>query len=260
MKKSSTLLIDESPLQVLPSLAARIGLNEAIVLQQIQYWTRVSGHKREGRTWIYNSAKAWQEQFPFWSIRTIERIIASLREKKLILTANFNAAKFDKTLWYSIDYDAVSDAPIPTICRDVTDNMTASYSDNLSVPIPEITEKTAEKRISARKAAEFPAAFYLKAEEAFAHACDARKDRVGKKWVNTSPGAGRAALIKLFRAGEDPDEVANRASAYAATADGKYRPFSICGFVANYNNFGADHTDKREENRSMAADAHWGRR
>lgn len=35
MKRS--LLIEEPPLQILPSLAAAIGLNEAIVLQQL-YW------------------------------------------------------------------------------------------------------------------------------------------------------------------------------------------------------------------------------
>ena len=255
MKKSSNLLIDEAPLQVLPSLAARIGLNEAIVLQQIQYWTKISGHKRDGRVWIYNSAKAWQEQFPFWSIRTIERIIASLREKKLILTANYNAAKFDKTLWYSIDYDAVSDAPIPTNWRDETDKLADSYSDKLTVPIPEITETTTEKKISAKKTAEFPGAFYEQVETAFATACDARIDRAGKKWVNTAVAGGRAALIKLFRAGEDPAEVATRASCYAATADGKYRPFSICGFVANYNNVAI--RDKKEVERDLAADGHW---
>ena len=35
---SSKLLIDEPPLQVLPSLALKIGLNEAIILQQVHYW------------------------------------------------------------------------------------------------------------------------------------------------------------------------------------------------------------------------------
>ena len=36
----SKLLINEHPLQVLPSLATKIGLNEAIVLQQIHYWKK----------------------------------------------------------------------------------------------------------------------------------------------------------------------------------------------------------------------------
>jgi len=36
----SKLLIDEYPLQVLPSLAVIYGLNEAIILQQVHYWIK----------------------------------------------------------------------------------------------------------------------------------------------------------------------------------------------------------------------------
>lgn len=47
----SKLLIEEPPLQVLPSLAVTIGLNEAIIIQQIHYWLRDSrnGIEHEGR-------------------------------------------------------------------------------------------------------------------------------------------------------------------------------------------------------------------
>lgn len=37
-KMGAQLLINEPPLQVLPTLAKTIGLNEAIVLQQVHYW------------------------------------------------------------------------------------------------------------------------------------------------------------------------------------------------------------------------------
>ena len=40
----SNLLIHEEPLLVLPGLASRIGLNEAIFLQQIHYWLNRSEH------------------------------------------------------------------------------------------------------------------------------------------------------------------------------------------------------------------------
>lgn len=45
----SKLLISESPLLVLPSLAETIGLNEAIVLQQIHFWTSKEKHYKNGR-------------------------------------------------------------------------------------------------------------------------------------------------------------------------------------------------------------------
>lgn len=76
----SKLLVNESPLQVLPSLAVRIGLNEAITLQQIHFRTR---EKRGG--WCYDSYETWQkEHFPFWSVMTIRRVFKSLIDRDLI--------------------------------------------------------------------------------------------------------------------------------------------------------------------------------
>lgn len=105
----SKLLIEEYPLQVLPSLAVKIGLNEAIVLQQIHYWITVSGNKKDGRFWIYNTYDAWVEQFPFWSKSTIRRIIDNLEKSGLLITGNYNKAKFDRTRWYTIDYEKVNE-------------------------------------------------------------------------------------------------------------------------------------------------------
>ncbi|EDT3088997.1 replication protein RepO, partial [Salmonella enterica subsp. enterica serovar Newport] len=62
----SNLLINESPLQVLPTLACAIGLNEAVIVQQMHYWMKDSQHFYDGRRWIYNSVASWQKQFPFW--------------------------------------------------------------------------------------------------------------------------------------------------------------------------------------------------
>lgn len=100
----SKLLIDDYPIQVLPKLAKEIGLNEAIVLQQMHYWLNTSKHTHDGKKWIYNSYKSWEEQFPFWSNVTIRRAISSLEKQDLLYTGNFNKAGFDKTKWYSINY------------------------------------------------------------------------------------------------------------------------------------------------------------
>ncbi len=103
------LLYDEPPLTVLPSLAVVVGLEEAIVLQQIHYWVRrkqESGQDyKKGRYWVYNSYGEWQKQFPFWSETTVRRIIKRLKDSGLLLADNFNKAKFDNTKWYTIDYD-----------------------------------------------------------------------------------------------------------------------------------------------------------
>ncbi len=65
----SKLLLDEPPLQVMPTLATLIGLNEAIVLQQVHYWLKTKENDQQdyidSHYWVYNTYKQWQKQFPF---------------------------------------------------------------------------------------------------------------------------------------------------------------------------------------------------
>ena len=102
----SRLLINERPLMVLPNLACAIGLNEAIVLQQIHYWLDKQQHFHDGHYWTYNTMENWQKQFPFWSLSTLKRTINSLRSQELVITTNaYNKMEMDKTLWYTINYE-----------------------------------------------------------------------------------------------------------------------------------------------------------
>lgn len=116
----SKLLIDDYPIQVLPKLAEEIGLNEAIILQQIHYWLNNSKHNHDGKKWIYNSYPEWQKQFPFWSLITIKRTIYSLEKQKLLVVGNYNKAKFDKTKWYTIDYQVLEGMIRPSYQNDTT--------------------------------------------------------------------------------------------------------------------------------------------
>ncbi len=43
------LLIDDYPIRVLPKLAELIGLNEAIILQQMHYWIGNSKHEYDNK-------------------------------------------------------------------------------------------------------------------------------------------------------------------------------------------------------------------
>ncbi|MGV3110807.1 conserved phage C-terminal domain-containing protein [Staphylococcus pettenkoferi] len=104
----NNLLIDDYPILVLPKLAEKVGLNEAIILQQIHYWLNSSKHNYDGKRWVYNSYPKWIEQFPFWSESTIKRTITSLEKQDLIFVGNYNKAGFDRTKWYSINYETLN--------------------------------------------------------------------------------------------------------------------------------------------------------
>lgn len=102
----SKLLFDEPPIVFQPSLALLLGdVNKAIIVQQLHYWLRQSKHFYEGRYWVYNTYQEWHNQLPVISIRTLQRILPEMVREGLILTANFNKAGFDKTKWYTLDYE-----------------------------------------------------------------------------------------------------------------------------------------------------------
>lgn len=152
----SKLLIDEEPLMVLPKLAKKIGLNEAIVLQQIHYWIKNPkvGVEHSGRKWIRNTFQQWvDDNFPFWSLNTLRRAVDRLRELNLVLvTKSLNKAAYDKTLWYSIDYDELEKyaEPKPTPKMGVGSKGSARRPNaqnghidlpKMGTPIPETTQR-----------------------------------------------------------------------------------------------------------------------
>lgn len=97
------LLMDEPPLLVLPSLAAVVGLNEAIFLQQLHWMLqRHSAQVQDDRRWIASSAENFQRQFPFWSVRTVERVISDLKKADLILVKRTRGENM-----YSLDGEAL---------------------------------------------------------------------------------------------------------------------------------------------------------
>jgi len=119
-----------------PVLAKVIGLNESIVLQQLHYWLEKNENDkrnhRDGFYWTYNSFEKWKEQFPFWSVRTIKRLIASLEKQNFVITGNYNRLKIDRTKWYRLNYEKIETLKSTPLCQDVT-----MESDNITPPLPE---------------------------------------------------------------------------------------------------------------------------
>lgn len=106
----SNLLLDDRPLVIQPKLIELLGdPTEAIILQQIHYWLVKNINYKDGYSWVYNSIKDWNKQFRWLSESTLKRKFKSLEDKGLLITGNYNKAKFDRTKWYRIDYDALDE-------------------------------------------------------------------------------------------------------------------------------------------------------
>ena len=104
------LLFNEEPITINRLAAKVLGLNEAIVVQQIHYWLNINEKAKknifDGRVWTYNTYEKWQnENFDFWSVKTVRRIFDSLEKKKILIKGNYNNKKYDRTLWVTLDYE-----------------------------------------------------------------------------------------------------------------------------------------------------------
>jgi hypothetical protein len=102
------LLLDERPLVLLPLLACKVGLLEAVVLQQIHYWLQRATVNYNGRPWVHRTFGEWQQELPFATERTLRRAIGHLRELGIVRAENLSAAvgrdPRDRRLYYSIEY------------------------------------------------------------------------------------------------------------------------------------------------------------
>lgn len=128
-------LWNEKPLIVNTDLALKVGLHEAIVLQQIHFWCQVNRKKRQnyydGHYWTYNTFKKWQsEDFPFWHLLTVKRIFARLVKQGYVIKGNYNQSKMDRTAWYRLNGKAFADfddSPLPAKLAEVKGGKVQGY-------------------------------------------------------------------------------------------------------------------------------------
>jgi hypothetical protein len=86
-------------------LAQKYGVKAAIVIRHLQFWlykNKANGqHQYNGRTWTYNSIRAYTEIFPYWTSRQIRRIFQALEKQDVIIKGNYNKTAYDRTAWYA---------------------------------------------------------------------------------------------------------------------------------------------------------------
>jgi len=124
------------------------GVNEAIMIKNFQFWiTKNKANKyseHDGRTWTYNSTRAFKELFTFWSTGQINRILKSLISQGVLMEGNYNKLKYDRTKWYAfVTENAFIDSD-NTICRkqemDLPNVETASVEPSKPIPDTKLTD------------------------------------------------------------------------------------------------------------------------
>ena len=86
--------------------AKKYGVDKAVLLSNLRFWliknaaNESNGH--DGFYWTYNSSKAFERLFPYWTSNKIQKDLKALENLGIIKSANYNKSKFDRTKWYTI--------------------------------------------------------------------------------------------------------------------------------------------------------------
>lgn len=87
-------------------IAEKVGVNSAIILNNLYFWVeknKANDHNfYDGYYWTYNSRKAFEDLFPYFSARQVEYAVKKLIDMELVITGNYNEFPWDRTLWYAI--------------------------------------------------------------------------------------------------------------------------------------------------------------
>ena len=130
------------------AVAEMYGVDGAVFISRLQFWIEKNAandrHYHEGRYWTYNSLRAMEKLFPFWSRRQIERIVKNLKDKGVLLTANYARDSHDRTLFYALDE---SKLPISPFGGDLSPNG-EMINEQLKTQIREEEDKANKPEIS----------------------------------------------------------------------------------------------------------------
>lgn len=98
-------------------LGIKSGVDESLILLQLEFWIAISGVWKEGKKWYYISSRDIAEFFRIMSHSSVLRAINNLVSLRLVETGNFNKRRSDKTPWYTLNYEGLSQLKSITILK-----------------------------------------------------------------------------------------------------------------------------------------------
>lgn len=147
-----------------PFIAKKYGINEAIIINSMIFWTRTNAAEgknfHENRFWSYGTPEYYSKYFPYFTERQIKYALSNLVKIGALLKSNFNKKGYDKTAWYSLsdsilielNLDITCLHPAPTLIEQncPIDRTKLSYGrDKIVLPIPDTkTDTKKDKKLT----------------------------------------------------------------------------------------------------------------
>jgi hypothetical protein len=222
----SKLLINEPPLQFLPSLAAKVGDRQAICLQQLHFMLNIPGaaieradDKGRMRRWIKATYAQWaRDHFRnCWPADSIRKYFGELRISGYVLAAQFDIETGDATSYLSIDYDKLDDPHVAKIAtspsgknRHIPPHVANSVEDHVakiatSTIEKDITTTTTAAQGGEKLPAELEAARKERAERMADPSLDDPRVKDWREVTGNIPDAFQREFIMSRVKADDPD-------------------------------------------------------
>ena len=140
------------------TVAKEYGVIEAVFIKHFQFWiikNKANGnHYHDGRTWTFNSMKAFGDIFPYLSTQTIRTTLKHLIEKNVITTGNYHLDQTKRALWYAfVDEDYwVQQIHLLKSTNALVNPSNSIYTDNIHTDNKESTHfvRTEEKQTNSK--------------------------------------------------------------------------------------------------------------
>jgi hypothetical protein len=92
------------------TIAAKYGVNAALVLGYIGFRISVSRNERDGKYWFYDTLDEIAKHYPYLSRSAIYEAIQLLTTKNgPLVVGHFNKRRGDRTNWYAFKLESMAD-------------------------------------------------------------------------------------------------------------------------------------------------------
>ena len=136
------------------TIAAEVGINAAIVYENIKFWVQHNAKNgknfKDEKYWMYSTQAELSEQFEYLSVKQVRTALAKLEDAGYIIKGNFNRSGYDRTCWYALGEKAQME-------QEQTEDQEVKESAKTPeiIPLPEQPE-TPQKAPASRGKSKYP--------------------------------------------------------------------------------------------------------
>lgn len=102
-------------------IAEKYGIEIAVLIDNFVFWTRTNAaankNYHEGRYWSYGTPQFFKNYFTYFTERKIKTLLQKCVKNNILITGNFNKKGYDRTNWYALSDQILSELNLDKTCR-----------------------------------------------------------------------------------------------------------------------------------------------